>query len=74
MVKNLPAQTGDMGLVPGSGNSPGEGNGNPLQYSGLKNPLHRGAWKTAVHRVTESDTTEPACMGHWAPSPSSLPV
>ena len=40
-VKNLPANAGDMGLVPGSGRSPGEGNGNPLQYSCLGNPMDR---------------------------------
>ena len=47
MVKNPPANAGDsrdMGSVPGLGRSPGEGNGNPLQYSCLKNPLDRGAW------------------------------
>ena len=37
--------TGDVGLIPGSGRSPGEGNGNPLQYSSLKNPMNRGAWQ-----------------------------
>ena len=51
VVKNLPAQAGDMGLIPGSGNSPGEGNGNPLQYSCLKNPMERGAWWAAAHGV-----------------------
>ena len=48
MVKNLPANTGDtgnVGSIPGSKRSPGEGNGNPLQYSCLKNPMHRGAWQ-----------------------------
>ena len=43
-VKNLPASAGDMGSIPGSGRSPGEGNGNPLQYPCLRNPLDRGAW------------------------------
>ena len=46
MVKNLPASggdTGDMGLIPGSGRSPGGGNGNPLQYSSLENPMDRGS-------------------------------
>ena len=47
--------TRDEGLTPGSGRSPGEGNGNPLQYSCLENPMDRGA---TVHRVTESDMTE----------------
>ena len=48
----------DVGLIPGSGRSPGEGNGNPLQYSGLENPVDRGAWRATVHGVPESDTTE----------------
>ena len=43
-VKNLPASAGGMGSIPGSGRSPGEGNGNPLQYPCLRNPLDRGAW------------------------------
>ena len=42
VVKNLPANAGDTGLIPGSGRSPGEGNGNPLQYSCLGNPMDRG--------------------------------
>ena len=48
---------GDLGLIPGSGRSPGEGNGNPLQYSCLENSMGRGAW-WATHGVTESDPTE----------------
>ena len=46
----------DTGSVPGSGRSPGEGNGNPLQYSCLENPMDRGAWLATVHRVTKSQT------------------
>ena len=59
MVKNLPASAVDMGLIPGSGRSPGEGNGNPLQYSGQGNPLERGDWQATVHGVSpkESDMT-----------------
>ena len=58
IVKNLPAKAGDMDSIPGSGRSPGEGNGNPLQYSCLGNPVDRGAWLATVHRVTkELDTT-----------------
>ena len=56
MVKNLPANTGDAGSIPGSGRSPGEGNGNPLQYSYLENPMDRGAWWAAVYGVTQSWT------------------
>ena len=56
--KNPPAKVGDPGLIPGSGRSPGEGNGNPLQYSCLENPMDRGAWWATVHGVTKvSDTT-----------------
>ena len=44
MVKNLPANTGDEGSIPALGKSPGQGNGNPLQYSCLGNPMFRGAW------------------------------
>ena len=54
VVKNLCANAGDMGLIPGSGRSPGRGNGNPLQYSCLKNPMDRGTWWAAVHRITKS--------------------
>ena len=49
---NLPANTGDLGSVPGSGRSPGKGNGNSLQYSCLKNPTDRGAWQAMVHGMT----------------------
>ena len=49
---------GDLGLIPGSGRSPGEGNGSPLQYSDLENPMNRGAWWATVHGVSKSYTTE----------------
>ena len=51
MVKNLPSSTGDAGSIPGSIRSPGDGNGNPLQYSCLENPTNRGAWQHTVHGV-----------------------
>jgi len=47
---------GDMGSIPGSGRSPGEGNGNPLQYSCLENPMDREAWQATVHGVAKSQT------------------
>ena len=50
-VKNLPVNAGDMSLIPGSGRLPGEGNGNPLQYSCLGNPTDRGAWWAAVYVI-----------------------
>ena len=56
VVKKLLAGTGDAGLIPGLGRSPGEGNGNPLQYSCLGNPMDRGAWQAIVHRVAQSWT------------------
>ena len=59
MVNNPPANAGDMGLIPGLGRSPGEGNGNPFQYSCLENPTDRGAWWATVHGVAkELDTTQ----------------
>ena len=57
MLKNLPVNAGDMGLVPGSGKSPGEENDNPLQFSCLGNPMDKGAWQAIIQGVTkESDT------------------
>ena len=54
---------GDLGLIPGLGRS-GEGRGNPLQYSCLENPMGRGAWRAAVHGVTELATTEQLSTAH----------
>ena len=56
LVKNLPANAGDMGWILELGRSPGEGNGNPLQYSCLGNPIDRGAWQATIHGVTENRT------------------
>ena len=56
VIKNPPANAGDVGLTPGLGRSPGEGNGNPLRYSCLENPMDRGAWRAPWGRK-ESDTT-----------------
>ena len=56
VVKNPPANAGDMGLIPGSERSPGEENGNPLKYSCLENPMDRGAWWATVHGVAKSHT------------------
>ena len=59
VVKNLPANAGEDGSVPGLGRSPGEGNGNQLQYSCLENPMDRGALWVTVHGVAQSrDMTE----------------
>ena len=55
-VKASACNLGDLGSIPGSGRSPGEGNGNPLQYSCLENPMDRGAWWATVHGVTKSWT------------------
>ena len=60
-LKNLPDNAGDerdSGLIPGLGKSPGEENGNPLQYSCLENPMGRGSWQATVHGVAESGTTD----------------
>ena len=56
VVKHLSASAGDTGSIPGSGRSPGGGNGNPLQYSCLRNPMDRGAWRATDHGVAKSQT------------------
>ena len=62
VVKNPPANTGDVGWIPGSGGSPGGGYGNPLACSCLRNPMDRRAWRATVHRVSKSWT----CLRDWA--------
>ena len=56
VVKNPPANAGDTGSIPGLGRSPGEGNGNTLQYSCLENPIDRGVWWATVHGAAKSWT------------------
>ena len=74
VVKNLPANAGDVGLIPESGRSPGEGNGNPLQYSCLGNLMHRGTLQATVHGITKSWiwysdwTTATVCLGSMSRS------
>ena len=59
VVKNPPVSSGDVGLIPGSRRSPEEGNGNPFQFSCLRNSMDRGAWRATVHGITKNrDTTE----------------
>ena len=55
-VKASACSVGDLGSIPGSGRSPGEGNGSSLQYSCLENPMDRGAWRATVHGVAKSQT------------------
>ena len=57
MLKYLPVNAGDMGLVPGSGKSPGEENDNPLQFSCLGNPMDKRAWWATVHGVAKESET-----------------
>ena len=60
--KESARNAGHLGSIPGLGRSPGEGNGNPLQYPCLENSIDRGAWWARVNRVTESDTTDELFM------------
>ena len=71
-VKNPPANAGDIRnacSIPGLGRCPGGGHGNPLQCSCLKNPMDRGAWQAAVHRIAESNVTEATAFTHLRPVP-----
>ena len=56
LIKNLPANAGDLGSIPGLGRAPGGGNGNPLQYSCLENPKDSKARRVTVHKVSKSQT------------------
>ena len=58
VVKSPPANAGNSGSIPGLGRSPGEGSGNPLQYSCLGNPMDGGAWQATIHGVTEECWTQ----------------
>ena len=81
MVKNPPANAGDADSIPGSGRYPGEGNGNPLQYSHLENPMDRGAWQATVNGVTKNGihlnntttTTSNRSLFFSASKPASAP-
>ena len=73
-VKNPPADAGDtrdLGSIPGSERCPGEGHGNPLQYSWLENPMDRGAWRGTVHGVARvgHDSSDLACMQDYLKIP-----
>ena len=63
-VKASACNAGNLGSIPGLDRSPGEGNGNPLQYSCLENPMDGEAWRATVHEVTESDMTEQLSIVH----------
>ena len=65
MVKNRLPNAGDTGSIPGSGRSPGEGNGNPFQYFYLEDPMDRGSWWAIVHGVAESDMIEQLTLSHF---------
>ena len=68
MVKNLAAKAGEVGLIPGSGRSPGGGHSNPLQYSCLESSMDRGAQQAIAHavaRVRHDLTTKPSPPFHW---------
>ena len=79
LVKNLPHDIGDLGSIPGLGRSPREGNGDPLQYSGLENSMDREVWRATDHGVAKSWTQLkglslliPNIMGHSEPAESHM--
>ena len=74
MIKNLPANVGDMGLIPELGRSPGERNGNPLQYSCQDNHVDRGAWQATVHMVAQSQTRLKQLSTHTMTSESLIHI
>ena len=72
--KQSACNAGDLGSVPGLGSSPGEGNGNPLQYTCLGNPMDRGAWQAIAHGVANSQTWLTNSLGNKRGGWSNLPV
>ena len=72
--KESACNAGDQGSIPGLGRSPGEGNGNSLQYSCLENPMDKGAWQATVHRVTKSQTPLSNQHFHFHPEYAVKPV
>ena len=74
-IRASASNVGDPGSIPGSGRSPGEGNGNPLQYSCLENPMDRGAWQATVHGVAKSRTwLSDFTFTHWRRKWQHTPV
>ena len=71
-IKASACNAGDLGSIPGSGRSPAEGNGNPLQYSCLENPIDRGAWKPTVHGVIRARHNLVTKLPHSAQSLSHV--
>ena len=74
MVKNPPANAGDEGSIQGSGRSCGEGNGNPLQYSCLENPMDRGAWKSMGSKRARQDLVTKQQQQQQSPELRGMPM